>query len=189
MLLDVFLFNDLMILFLISTASQLRHPCAVSFMHAGMLVLLTNVVAQAVKLTIFSGQYMHQILLLSMRNDNNLQIYIPPSFLVISLVSIITTYSGFFIGPLYVCIYSCRMNKCIFYMLQTMHARWQVLKSRFTYEYLLIILHEMSSLWRNHFYVCFWTMTAETICTRIDCRQSRDRLIGPTLAELCRWCL
>ena len=104
MLLDVFLFNDLMILFLISTASQLRHPCAVSFMHAGMLVLLTNVVAQAVKLTIFSGQYMHQILLLSMRNDNNLQIYIPPSFLVISLVSIITTYSGFFYRS-FVCVY------------------------------------------------------------------------------------
>ena len=104
MLLDVFLFNDLMILFLISTASQLRHPCAVSFMHACMLVLLTNVVAQAVKLTIFSGQYMHEILLLSMRNDNNLQIYIPPSFLVISLVSIITTYSGFFYRS-FVCVY------------------------------------------------------------------------------------
>ena len=104
MLLDVFLFNDLMILFLISTASQLRHPCAVSFMHAGMLVLLTNVVAQAVKLTIFSGQYMHQILLLSMRNDNNLQIYIPPSFLMISLVSIITKYSGFFYRS-FVCVY------------------------------------------------------------------------------------
>ena len=126
MLLDVFLFNDLMILFLISTASQLRHPCAVSFMHAGMLVLLTNVVAQAVKLTIFSGQYMHQILLLSMRNDNNLQIYIPTAFLFGDIISEYYYYVRtvvFFIGPLYVCIYSCRMNKSIFYMLQTMHAR------------------------------------------------------------------
>ena len=106
MLLDVFLFNDLMILFLISTASQLRHPCAVSFMHAGMLVLLTNVVAQAVKLTIFSGQYMHQILLLSMRNDNNLQIYIPTAFLFGDIISEYYYYVQWvFLSVLCMCVY------------------------------------------------------------------------------------